>query len=123
MASVLKATNEPALSNKWTFYGLAEEGALQWVDSHLHHADIWVGMDERLSMVFYAFHADESESSNRSDTYEPKPRTRFFLLTQAERLRHATTGLQLPAVGRANRIYDFGLGQLYHKRPVTPFQR
>ena len=123
VASLLKASNDPIVSNKWGFYSPAEKSALRWTDTHLQYAGVWMGMDERLPNVYGVFYADRSDSGNVYDVYTPESTTRFFLLSETEQLRHARVGLPLPAVSLENQVYDNGEAQLYHKRPRTPYQR
>src|SRR5690606_9633698 len=51
--SVFKATNEPLLSNKWTFYQADELTALDWIEAHHRHSEIWTEFDERLVVAYY----------------------------------------------------------------------
>src|SRR5262249_21270117 len=61
--SVLKTTNEPLLSNMWTFYRPSEVLALEWSDAHLQDAEIWTDYNERLTatMLMLGY-----ESTNRN---------------------------------------------------------
>jgi hypothetical protein len=121
--STLKATNEPLLSNKWTFYQTAELEALRWTDAHLHSADIWSEVDERLQMAFLM---RVGASANRNLFYgaaEVETATRHLIVTSVSRLRNSRLHNPLPVPSDALRIYDNGDAQLYHVRPRTPYQR
>jgi hypothetical protein len=123
-ASVLKATNDPVVSNKWSFYSTAEKSAVQWTDTHLQHARVWAGIDERLFVVHSVLHPTGSQSDSIVvEMGAPQPTTRYFLLSETERLRHTRLGMTLPAVASEDQIYDNGEAQLYRKRPQTPYQR
>jgi hypothetical protein len=114
-------TNEPSLSNKWTFHTPAELHALRWVDGHQRNAGVWVGLDERLRVAF-GIAAGASTRGNQWDIWVPDGSTRLFLYTDLIRLQNARWEKPLPPVARENRVYDSGTAQLYRLRPRTPFQ-
>ncbi|MCP4536816.1 MAG: hypothetical protein GY832_06690 [Chloroflexi bacterium] len=123
-ASLLKATNDPVVSNKWSFYHAAERAALQWTNAHLQHTSMWVGMDERLSTVYSVLYSTVPGYENIVvDTGAPPSLDRYFLLSETERLRHTRLKMTLPMVASENQVYDNGETQLYYKRPQTPYQR
>ncbi|HEX5415068.1 MAG TPA: hypothetical protein VFZ25_05335 [Chloroflexota bacterium] len=120
--ALLKATNEPSLSNKWVFYTTPEIQALRWADRHSHAEAIWVGLDERLSTA-YSVAVGYTSQMNRWDTYDPKPDARAFVISEITRLRSARLKDPLPAVAAENRIYDDGQAQIFRLRPRSPFQK
>jgi hypothetical protein len=120
--ALLKATNEPSLSNKWTFYTPAELDALRWADAHHRDDVIWVGPDERLTTAFAAGIGYPSHG-NDLNLYNPRIETRSYLITDIIRAQSARHGRPLPAVGSGNRVYDNGTAQWYRLRPQTPYQR
>jgi hypothetical protein len=120
--SVLKASNEPALSNKWTFYQADELAALEWSDAHQHHTKIWTEYDERLIVAFRTA-AGESRNGNDFTGGAVGPTTRDFILTDLTRLRSSRQELPLPVPADALRVYDNGEAEVYHLRPRTPHQR
>ncbi|MDP8923476.1 MAG: hypothetical protein M3O34_11440 [Chloroflexota bacterium] len=122
VTGVLKATNEPALSNKWTFYAPSELQALAWADRYVDHGAVWVGFDERLSTA-YTIGLGREARDDQWDIYDPKPATRAFLITNVVRLQGQRLGKPLPTVGGENQLYDSGLAELYRLRPRTPYQR
>lgn len=122
VAALLKASNDPAVSNKWGFYSLAEEAGLRWADTHLRYTHVWVGLDERLAVVHDVLDHN-SESRNVYEIRDPEPTTRYFLLSEAERLRHARLGKALPSAIYEDRVYDNGETWLYRRWPRTPYQR
>ncbi len=119
--ALIKATNEPVLSNKWIFYGPAEIDALAWADQHHRSDAIWVGPDERLSTAF-DLAVGRSARNNQRVSYDPKDGTRSFLISAIARLQSARLQKPLPAVAMENRVYDSGAAQLYHLRARTPYQ-
>ncbi len=121
-AAFLKATNEPSLSNKWTFYTQPELEALIWADTNNRGTAIWVGLDERLSAA-YMMATGYSPNKNVWDIYQPKPNTRTFLVSDVTYLQSVRLSRPLPTLAGANRIYDNGAVQFYRLRPQTPYQR
>jgi hypothetical protein len=112
LTSVLKATNEPLLSNKWTFYQPMEKASVGWVDTHLKNADIWTGVDERLAAVFNSFFKNTSQSNNNYRLGKINPNTRFVLATELDRLRAERLKIHLLPVAYWDQIYDNGLAQV-----------
>jgi hypothetical protein len=119
--SVFKATNEPLLSNKWTFYRPAELAVLQWSDAHLQNAEIWTEFDERL-VVGLQTEREESPNGNRFINSPVRPTTRNMILTSVTRLRGVRLQRPLPVPPDALLVYDNGAAELYHLRPQTPYQ-
>jgi hypothetical protein len=120
--SVFKASNEPVLSNKWTFFRANEMMAIEWTDAHLTHNHIWTDLDERL-MVAYRTIYSSSSNANVISGFTLLPQTRTILLTDVTRLRSARLKQNLPVPPDALRVYDNGEAELYRLRPRTPYQR
>ncbi len=120
--SVLKATNEPALSNKWTFYQPQEVSALIWSDNHLKNSEIWTDFDERLRAAFVTV-KQYSTGNNRIAAFEFRPGTRTLLITDITRMRVPRLQQALPLPPDALQVYDTGSAQLYRLRPQTPYQQ
>lgn len=120
--SMLKATNEPILSNKWTFYRPSELLALTWSDAHLRNDQIWTELDERLAMVYIT---EQGRSANGNGLYadDRNPDTRSLIVTDITRLRSSRLQRPIPLPPDALRVYDNGEAQLYRVRPRTPYQR
>jgi hypothetical protein len=118
VGSLLKATIDPSVSNKWIFYQRAEESAIEWADTHLESARVWAGIDERLSALYTALYSPTPGSENLAfDVGEEHLAARYFILSETERLRHARFSRELPAAVMEDRIYDNGSTQLYHRWP------
>jgi hypothetical protein len=108
LASVLKTTSEPTLSNKWTFYLPAEKAAVGWTDAHVEKADVWSGLDERLATIFNSFFALNSHNGNHYRFGKVNPDTRFVLATELDWLRAERLGVHLLPVSYWDQIYDNG---------------
>ena len=122
VAALLKSTNEPTLSNNWTFYTTAELRALQWADSHQRNTLTWVGIDERLSAA-YGVSVGRTQNANRWAFAQVAPTARGLLISDVIRLQTARSGVPLPPTGPHNRVYDNGSVQLYRTRAQAPFER
>jgi hypothetical protein len=120
--AVLKATNEPALSNKWTFYAPLEIRAMRWADAYHHDAQIWVGRDERLT-TGYGIEVGAATSGNRFIDYSPRAATRTYLISDLVRMQSERFGLPLPSFSNEDRIYDNGDVAVFRLRPQTPYQK
>jgi hypothetical protein len=122
VAAVFKATNEPLFSNKWVFYSSSEDTAVRWTEDHLHFANIWTGLDERIAAAF-SFNYGRSQSGNVYDIYAFKSQDRYVLFSEREHQRGLRMRIAMPSTLAWSRVYDSGDVYLYHKRPQTPYQR
>lgn len=122
-AAVLKASNDPVVSNKWGFYSPQEASSLQWVDFHLTYSTVWTSFDERLSTAFAFLELGQPGAGNIIAGFTFKPEYQYVLYSDAENVRGLRMGLAMPAVIGWSRVYDSGQVYLYHERPVTPFQQ
>ncbi|MGH2459629.1 MAG: hypothetical protein ACRDIY_12270, partial [Chloroflexota bacterium] len=118
--ALVKATDEPSLSNNWTFYRRPELLALRWADRHDDHASIWTGPTNRL-VAASSMDPTPWTGDNQWDDYSPKARTRTFIVSRVTRLLSARLGVPLPDTAFANLVYDSGDVQIYRLRPRTPY--
>jgi hypothetical protein len=119
--SLLKATNEPIVSNKWLFHTPAELQAVAWSRHALAGRTLWTDFDERLTTGIGIRepgirHPVKLEYRNRSIA------TRDVLVSQVTRLRSQRLDRPLPVESDSFITYDNGEVQIYHLRPRTPFQ-
>lgn len=119
--SVLKATNDPLLSNKWLFYRPAEMQAVEWARTALPHREIWLEQDERLFSAARLLHNGEVLGFAEDDA-TPLSGTPNFLITTVTVSRSQRMGLTLPVTADDLITYDNGEAQMYHRRPTTPYQ-
>ena len=122
LLSVFKATNEPLLSNKWTFYQPGEVTALAWSDRHLHDSIIWTAFDERLAVAFATTQDVPSNRNHFLGTTQPA-NARDMLMSDVTRFYSSRMGYTVPVAPDALQIYDNGQAQFYHQRPLTPYQK
>lgn len=122
VVAVLKATNEPAVSNKWSFYTPPEFVALQWTDAANPNGAAWTEFDERLTAAIGICCSEDIDRS-RLDSFQPRPGTRTYLISDVIRARSVRLSLPLPIAGDSLSVYDNGAAEIYRLRPRTPFQR
>lgn len=120
--SVMKATNEPLVSNKWTFYHASEMTAMDWSDGYLRDSHIWTEFDERLTVAFDNARGDSRNDNRMRGRFDPAI-TRTLVVTDLARLRSSRVRIPLPVPPDALRVYDNGAAEVYRLRPDTPFQR
>ena len=101
VAATLKASNEPVVSNKWTFYSPAEITGLEWADANLASTPTWIGPDERLGAA-YLTELGVPGHGDRWTHDELDPSVRAFVVSDIVRLQASRMGVTLPAV--ASRI-------------------
>jgi len=122
-ASLLKATNDPALSNYWMFWTRPEVASVAWADGHLQYRRIWLGLDGiRLSSQALAA-GTGLRSGNVFDVWGVGLDTRDLVVSDVERdLSLRRSHLLLDLRGEYL-VYDNGSVAHYHLRPRTPYQK
>jgi hypothetical protein len=120
--SVLKATNEPLLSNTWLFYSPSEYQAVVWVEQNIPEHSLWTGPGGRIADG-YIIRENGRPMTLELDPYVPQPTTYDFLVSDVTRLYAQRLGQLLPIQADSLLTYDNGATQIYHRRPLTPFQK
>jgi len=126
---MLKVTNDPAVSNMWMFYREDELLTLKWADSHLSGEQFWMGFNDRLVASFRIAQeraGDDVRFTPRRNFFtffNPRSRTRSFIISKIIRLQGASMKLPLPLPPDALLVYDNGDSQFYRLRPVSLHQR
>jgi hypothetical protein len=113
-ASILKASNEPMLSNKWSFYTRPEFTAMQWVESRFTHTEIWSGFDERMMNLFRLLFISDSLTKNAIYRGDFRTTTRYIFYTSNDRIREVRLDLESLPIESWDQIYDNGEVQIYH---------
>jgi hypothetical protein len=121
IASLLKATNEPALSNQWTFYTADELRALEWADGHQRSTETWVGQDERLAAA-HMLAVGLPQNANSWVFKDVEPSARSFVISDIVVLQSLRVQRPIPPVGDEQRVYDNGTVQVYRKRALAAFE-
>jgi hypothetical protein len=119
---ILKATNEPLLSNNWVFYTQGEMASINWAEQKLIENTIWVGSSSRLANGFILIEGKPPDSLIL-DVYQVESDTRNYLSSETIELFAIRTNQSLPIQADDFITYDNGEAQIYHRRPLTPFQK
>jgi hypothetical protein len=119
---VLKATNDPLVSNKWLFFTGNEQRALSWADSRLERQEIWQGFDERLREMQKIHQPVDPDRGNRFVVNKAGETTRFITMSEVIRRRSIRLNTPVPDLSSSDRIYDNGGAQIFHRVPRTPYQ-
>lgn len=119
---VLKATNDPLVSNKWLFFTGSEQRALAWADSRLERQEIWEGFDERLRELQIIHQPANPSRANRYVINQAKESTRYVAMSNVIQQRSVRLKTPAPNVHRSDQIYDNGDAKIYHRVPETPYQ-
>jgi hypothetical protein len=122
-ASLLKATNEPSLSNYWSFWTVPEDRAVDWIEKHLQYRDAWLGLDGIRVSAHAVSEGFGTKSGNFQDTWVLEERTRHILVSDFDKALRTRRSAPLPDVREADQVYDSGTVAQYHLRPQTPYQR
>lgn len=118
LAAIIKSTNEPVFSNKWTFYLPQELAAFHFANETAGRQVYWSDFDERLRAAYTLNEAwPENEMIGRF-----RPPARTVIVSDVTRLRAARLGQPIPPVGGEQRLYDNGSVQIYRLRSQTPYQ-
>lgn len=121
--ALLKATNEPLVSNYWFFFTPQERAGMEWANANLRNSSIWLDQDYiRLHSLWYQIF-DSYSTTNWPDSGIADTSTRMFLVSSANRQLSVRQQRPLPIDPDALRIYDNGAAELYRLRAVTPFQK
>ncbi len=121
---VLKVTNDPVLGNQWLFYTPAELAPAKWINNNeIQQQQVWVDTSEHLPRTYYfweGFRPIIPYQYIYGVLQSPSP---YTLISELTRLRANRSGVSLPETDGQNRVYDNGQVQLYHRRPLTQYQR
>lgn len=121
VCGIFKATNEPSLSNKWTFYTTPEAQAMYWLDKKVPSVAVWADIDERLREV-YIFFTQNPAAFQRFPLPELPEQSPLIMMSTITRMRMAQVGVPLPDLHNMNEIYDSGNVQIYRQLPQNILQ-
>ena len=106
--SLLKATNDPLVSNKWFFYSIQERDGLMWAQGYLHEQSMWADIDARLISVYNIF--SDVDDKNVKFT---SPRAEYWYVTELIEKRAITVRYPMPYLEDKSIIYDSGGVRIY----------
>jgi hypothetical protein len=120
--SLLKATLDPAISNRWTFYYPAEVQAAHFWNERMQSRILWTGAEGRLQYAYTIEHP-LGLPNNNTLTVLSHTGTTHALYSPVVAASAVAWGRFPSLYWLENKVYDNGIAQVYHRLPETPFQR
>lgn len=120
--SLLKATLDPAISNRWTFYYPAEVQAAHFWNTRMQSRTLWIGAEGRMQYA-YTIEYPLGLPNNNTMTVLGQTGTTHALYSPVVAASAVAWGRFPSLYWLENKVYDNGIAQVYHRLPETPFQR
>ena len=108
--SLLKATNDPLVSNRWWFYSIQEKKSVQWMDDHLQEKVIWMGVDSRYISIFDTF---SNLDGHRTIKFSFPRDANYWIVSNTIKLRARNIHFRLPDIENRPIVYDSGGVKIY----------
>lgn len=118
---LLKVTLDPIISNQWMFYRPSEKQAVGYFWAHGVDASLWTGPDNRIPDMWATWNTS-TVHGNSVLGYALVDTERDWLRSPLVVASTVVEGMVVPNYQAQDRVYDNGDSQLYHMRPLTPFQ-
>jgi hypothetical protein len=123
VAAVMKSSNDPLVSNKWSFYDDGEARGIRWANTNLTERFVWGDFDERVRAASIMESPDDLNApAARWTNAAQQASVRYIFISDVIRARAERVGGQLPAIENTDRVYDNGSTQVDHYLPETPYQ-
>jgi len=122
LLSLLKATLDPSVSNRWWFYRPAEVEAIHFWDARQQYGSLWVGVAGRLRNAYAVSYPAGSANHNAFDILGVDPQTADALRSPVIEAAAVAWRVPPPGLWLGDRTYDDGDTQIFHRIPQTPFQ-
>ena len=123
--SALKASNNPLVSNNWTFASDGEMRAIEWIEGEAADQIIWTGYRNRV----ISGHTIRNPSNRRQNTLDISGANfglNYVLWSETLSALSQSTGLPLPPRDNANLVYTNGDARLFwfeEFHPMKEFNR
>ena len=117
-ASLLKATNDPVVSNRWMFYTPQEKEGMVWIGIHHQDGGVWADMDNRIITAFN--HYSDVDTFTKSKFAEPD-KAEFYVISNTIKKRASIVRYSLPNVDELPVLYDSGDVRIYKKAKHKDF--
>lgn len=121
--SLLKATLDPMVSNRWIFYHPTEVQAVHFWDDMQRSSAIWVGPTFRVVNAFRHTYSSFGANQNDISAKDESRATSYMLDSRVSASSAVAWQLVRPTTTLENRVYDNGNAQIYHRVPRSPFQQ
>lgn len=124
VCSLLKATLDPIVSNRWIAYQVTEMRAISfWFDNRGNDAlTLNIGSNMRLYFGYVMQYGWRPGTRSALET-NMSPRAPHLVRSTVNMANAVAWGVPLPAVLLDDWIYDNGETQIVHRIPRTPFQQ
>jgi hypothetical protein len=122
LIGILKATNDPLVSNKWLFFTAGEQQAVTWIDTRLNNSEVWIDIDERLRMMQDMHQPADRTNGNIYLTGVPGQWAPYLLSTDVMEQRMLRMNVPMIDYRQSDRIFDNGTARVYHRVPSSPYQ-
>jgi hypothetical protein len=123
VASMLKATLDPLVSNNWIFYHPAEIEAMRTWAEHSERRTLYIGDEIRLFPAWIMTYHTGLPNDNFVDSGAYDPRTAHAFNSRIKQAQASAWLSPLSPITEQNRVYDNGEAQIFHRIPQTPLQR
>jgi hypothetical protein len=127
LSGVIKASNEPLMSNYWTFYTMGEHAAVSWAEGALADRRLWTGYNSRVASGYQISRNGRPLALYLHGFIPVSSTTWDFLISPAILLHGTRLSVLLPSAltleSNVFVTYDNGETQIWHARPKTMFQR
>ena len=125
--SLLKATLDPVVSNRWLFYHPAEVQAAHFWGVRHSQSSLWLDVEGRLryayTTTYPAAYARGFLAGNTFAFGSYHGGDAFAIRSPLLEQSAVAWGHRAPGLWLEDRPYDNGQAQIYHRIPNTPFQR
>lgn len=121
--SLLKATLDPLVSNRWMHYSAGEIEAIHTWSERERESVLWVGPETRLYDAYYMEYNFGPSNLNDLDVARRNPFTFHTLNSSLKQANSIAWGFPQSTWLLGDQVYDNGEAQIYHRSPQTPFQR
>ena len=119
---ILKATNDPIVSNQWLFFTAEEQRAVTWIDTQLNGREVWLDIDERLRVMQDIHQPADRTNGNMYFTGVLNQSAPYLLSTDVTERRMVRMNIPMMDFRETDRIYDNGTARVYHRVPSSPYQ-
>lgn len=121
LVSLLKVTLDPSISNQWSFYRPSERQAVAFFWTKARGSTLWTGPDNRIPDMWNGW-ASNNADGNGVVGYTLTGADRDWLRSPVVVASSIAERSTIPNYRAQDRVYDNGTSQIYHVRPLTPFQ-
>lgn len=121
-SSLLKATLDPSISNRWLFYHPSEIQAIYFWNHRQEYTNMWLDPEGRLRYAYILAYQQHPVGGNNFNVGTPDVRSAHALYSPNIRMNAIAWQRAPSPYWFENLPYDNGEAQMYYRIPRTPFQ-